>query len=120
VRHLVVGLVLTAGLALLAGRIWGWDAGVVTALAGLLATGIESCSVTLLRRALDPPFERLLKRWALGLGLRLGGLALVVGAVVLWPRRFPVLPTAVGFLAVLIPLMLGEMWLVWTKLRTTR
>lgn len=119
-RHLGAGLLLTVVVALLAGRLWGRDAAVAGAIAGVLAAGIESGAVTLLRRALDPPFERLLKRWALGLGLRLGGLALVVGAVVLWPRRFPVLPTAVGFVAVLIPLMLGEMWLVWTKLRTTR
>lgn len=119
-RHLGVGLLLTVVVALLAGRLWGPDAAVAGAIAGLLAAAIESGAVTLLRRALDPPFERLLQRWALGLGLRLGGLGLVVGAVVLWPRRFPVLPTAVGFVAVLLPLMLGEMWLVWTKLRTTR
>jgi hypothetical protein len=103
-----------------AGRLWGPDVTGAVVAVGLLATGIESLSVTLLRRALDPPFERLWKRWATGLGLRLGGLALVMLAVVRWPAWFPVLPTAAGFLAVLIPLMLGEMWLVWTKLRTTR
>jgi hypothetical protein len=34
--------------------------------------------------------------------------------------RFPLVPTAVGFLVVLLPLMVGEMRLVWTRLRTTR
>jgi len=120
VRHLVAGLLLTAVATAVAGRMWGQDAVGATLAAGLLATAIESLSVALLRRALDPPFEQLWKRWATGLALRLGGLALVVLAVVRWSAWFPVLPTVIGFLVVLIPLMLGEMWLVWTKLRTTR
>ena len=54
------------------------------------------------------------------MALRLGGMALVMSAVVGWPDRFPVGPTAIGFVAVLIPLLVGEMWLVWTNLRVTR
>lgn len=41
-------------------------------------------------------------------------------AVLVWPERFPVLPTALAFIAVLIPLLFGEMRLVVTRLRTTR
>jgi hypothetical protein len=39
-------------------------------------------------------------------------------AVVQWPERFPPLPTALGFVAVLIPLLFGEMGMVVTRLRT--
>ena len=119
-RHPVVGLLLTGGVAVMASRLWGTSAAIAAGSAGLLATGIESVSVVLLSRALEPPFERLFKRWAIGLGLRVGGLLLVVAAALGWPARFPAVPTATGFVAVLIPLLLGEMWLVWTKLRTKR
>lgn len=119
-KHLAVGLLLAGSVAAIAWRGWGAEAAVGAGLAGLLAAAIESAAVSLLRRALQPPFERLFKRWAMGLALRLGGLLLVVGAVLRWPGHFPPVPTAIGFLAVLIPLLLGEMWLVWTNLRTKR
>lgn len=119
-KHLVIGLLLTGGVY--AAVRWGWGPAAAggAGFAGLLAAGIESAAVSLLRPALQPPFERLFKRWAMGLGLRLGGLLVVVVAVLQWPDRFPVVPTAAGFVAVLIPLLLGEMWLVWTNLRTKR
>lgn len=119
-RHLAIGLVLAGIVAAVAWRGWGLEAAVGAGVAGLLAAGIESAAVSLLRPALQPPFERLFKRWGMGLGLRLGGLLLVVAAMLRWPGRFPPVPTAIGFLAVLIPLLLGEMWLVWTNLRTKR
>jgi hypothetical protein len=119
-RHLVTGLALTAGVAVLALRVWGPDGGVAAATAGLVVTGAESLAFRLLRPALEPPFERMFKRWAMGLGLRFAGLVLVVLAALRWPVRFPLVPTAVGFLVVLLPLMVGEMRLVWTRLRTTR
>lgn len=119
-KQAVAGLVLAA----VVGAVGWWRGGAPAALgglsAGLLATAIEVTALRLLAPALVPPYERLLKRWAMGLGLRLGGLAAVVAAVLAWPGRFPVLPTALGFMAVLIPLLLGEMWVVATKLRTTR
>jgi hypothetical protein len=86
----------------------------------VLATGIELVAVRLLVPALAPPFERLVRRWAYGLGLRLGGVGLVGLAVVQWPARFAPLPTALGFVVVLIPLLFGEMRMVVTRLRTTR
>lgn len=114
------GLLLTTAVAAVSWWRGGWPAALAGLGSGLLATGIEVAALRALLPALVPPFERLMKRWAVGLGLRLGGLVLVAGGVLRWPERFPVLPTALGFLAVLIPLLLGEMWLVSTKLRTTR
>ena len=119
-RHLIAGLLLTTGVAAIASRGWGRDAGLTAGMAGLLATAVEVASATMLRRALVPPFERLLKRWSVGLGLRFGAVAIVALAVLRWPDRFPIVPTAAGFLLVLIPLMLGEMWSVWTRMGTTQ
>jgi len=120
VRQVAFGLVLTAAV----GAVGWWRGGETAAVgglaAGLLATAIEATALRVLTPALVPPFERLMKRWAIGFGLRLAGLATVVTAVVLRPGWFPALPTALGFMAVLIPLLLGEMWVVSRNLRTTR
>jgi hypothetical protein len=113
-------VLLSAAAAGLAGWWWGGDGAVAAGAAGLLATAAETTAVMVLRPALQPPFERLLKRWATGLGLRIGAVAVVGIAVLRWPDPFPVLPTAMGFLVVLIPLLLGEMRLVVTRLRKTR
>lgn len=119
-KHLAAGLLLSVSAVALAGWWWGRDAAVVAGAAGLLAAAAETAAVTVLRPALAPPFDRLLKRWVVGLGLRIGAVAAVGVAVLRWPTRFPVLPAALGFLMVLMPLLFGEMRLVVTKLRTTR
>jgi ABC-type Co2+ transport system permease subunit len=119
-KPLPVGLLFAAAAATLAAWWWGRSGALAAGAAGLLATGVETVAVSALRPALEPPFERLLKRWAVGLALRLAGVAGVGIAVLRWPERFPVLPTALGFLMVLLPLLFGEMRLVVTKLRTTR
>jgi hypothetical protein len=120
VTHAVVGVVLTAVAGLVAWWLGGGIAAQGAVVAGLVATVVETAAVSLLRPALEPPFLKLLKRWAYGLGLRVGGVALVGVAVLVWPERFPVLPTALAFIGVLIPLLLGEMRLVVTRLRKTR
>jgi len=120
VRHFAAGLLLTATATALAGWWWGRDAAVVAGAAGLLAAAAETVAVIALRPALVPPFEHLLERWAVGLGLRIGAVVAVGVAVLRWPARVPVLPAALGFLMVLLPLLFGEMRLVVTKLRTTR
>ncbi len=119
-RHLAAGVLLAALAAAATGWGWGWGAAGAAGAAGLLAAMAEAVAVTVLRPALEPPFDRLLKRWAVGLGLRIGAVVTVGVGVLRWPERFPVLPTALGFLVVLMPLLFGEMRLVVTKLRTTR
>jgi len=119
-RQAVLGLILTAVVGAVSWRLGGGPAAVAALAAGVLATGIETLALRLLVPALVPPFERLVKRWAYGLALRLGGVGLVGMAVVRWPAQFPPLPTALGFVAVLIPLLFGEMRLVVTRLRTAR
>jgi len=116
----VLGLALTAAVGTASWWLGGTHAAVAGVTAGVLAVAIETVAVRVLGPALVPPFERLAKRWAFGLGLRLGGVGLVGVAVVRWPAQFPPLPTALGFVAVLIPLLFGEMYLVVTRLRATR
>jgi hypothetical protein len=119
-KSALMGLLLTVAIAGGAWWLGGASAGRAAALAGLVAAAIETAAVSLLAPTLEPPFDRALKRWAYGLALRMTG-AGAVGVAVLWQRRFfPPLPTVIGFLGVLLPLLVGEMRLVVTKLRATR
>ena len=49
-----------------------------------------------------------MRRWAMGMGLRLGGIVLFVVAVVADRALFPPVPSAAGYLGVLIPLLFLE------------
>ncbi len=77
---------------------------------GLLATGIQVVAALVARPVLGgaAPFDALVKRWAVGMGLRLGGVVLFAIAAGLAPERFPPLPTAFGYLGVLLPLLFLE------------
>jgi Zn-dependent protease len=89
-------------------------------LAGALATLTHVWAVAQLKPALVRPFERLWVRWAMGMGGRLAGLAAVAVAILAAPDRFPPLPTAAGFVGVLLPLLFSEMRLVAGAMRTER
>ncbi|HET7039399.1 MAG TPA: hypothetical protein VFH97_05895 [Gemmatimonadales bacterium] len=115
-----VGIVLTALIAGCAWALGGPSAARAAGLAGLLATGIHVAAVALLRPALVRPFERLWVRWAMGMGARLAGLAAVAVAILVAADRFPALPTAFGFVGVLLPLLFSEMRLVAGAMRTER
>lgn len=104
----LVGLV-TAGGAVAGGRGSALAAGG----AGVFAGVIHLVAVGVLRPSLVPPFEGTVGRWMVGLGLRFGAVAAIAAALLAWPDLFPALPTALGFLGVLIPLLFAEMWLVW-------
>lgn len=103
-----VGLALTAGVTAASALLWG-EGGVVPAAAfGLLATAIQAVAVRLVQPVLRSPFRALAKRWAFGMGLRLVGVVLMAVAVSLDPVRFEPLPTALGYLGVVIPLLFME------------
>jgi hypothetical protein len=109
VKALKLGLVLTAVLSgLLA---WGFGRAVLPAalLFGSVATAIQVAASALLGRAAGQPFERLLKAWGLGMGLRMLGVTLFLGAVLADRTIFPPLPTALAFVGVLIPLMFSDL-----------
>lgn len=111
---LLVGLLLTAGLAGAAYRIWGGQAAVAAAVFGAIALLIQLAALGLMRpvRGREAPFQRFLARWGAGMGLRLLGVLGIALAAGLDPRHFPALPTAAGFLGVLLPLLLLEVRLV--------
>lgn len=76
---------------------------------GLMATGIQLAAGIFLRRAVGKPFEQLLKAWGAGMGLRVAGMFLFLGAVLLDRTLFPPLPTALAYVGVLIPLMFSDL-----------
>jgi len=109
VKALRLGLVLTATVTAL--LVWGFGRVVLlpALLFGGVATAIQVVASVLLRRAAGQPFERLLKAWGLGMGLRMFGVMLFLGAVLADRTIFPPLPTALAFVGVLIPLMFSDL-----------
>jgi hypothetical protein len=91
---------------------WGEAALLPGLVFGLVATGIQAASVALVKPVFAGETVRLLKRWGLGMLLRMVGVALVAVAAMLDPIHFPPLPTAFGFLGVLLPLLFLEVRLV--------
>lgn len=106
------GLLLTALVAGILYAVWGRQALIAGASFGLVATAIQAASVLLVRPVMQAKSSEFLGRWALGMGLRMAGVALVGIAAYAAPGFFPPLPTALGFLAVLIPLLFMEVRLI--------
>jgi hypothetical protein len=105
-------LALTAAAAAVSALIWGGEALLPATGFGLLATLIHVLAVAILKPALGGSFNKLMARWAMGMGLRLVGV--VIFAVVVFVQRDLVapLPAVVGYLGVLIPLLFSEMRLI--------
>jgi len=108
VTVLWLGLALTGAVTGTLFLVWGRDAMVPALVFGLLGTAIQLTASALVRPVLDAPVRDLLRRWAYGMALRLGGVILFAVVVALWRDVFPPLPTAIGFLGVLVPLLFME------------
>lgn len=93
-----------AGLTAVAGAIGGRGA----VAGGALAVLVQAAAVLVLRPAMRGPQPAFLARWFAGMGLRaLGaGLVLFVGAT--HRDTVPLLPAALGYLGVLVPLLVTE------------
>jgi hypothetical protein len=111
-KGLGLGIVLTALVTGLLYIEWESDALVPGLVFGLLATGIQVASVALVRPVFGGETVRLLKRWGMGMLLRILGVALVAAAVTIDSALFPPLPTAFAFLGVLVPMLFLEIRLV--------
>ncbi len=107
--HGIALTILVSGLLVLG---WGQDALLPGLVFGLIATAIQVTSVAIVRPVFDGETVRLLKRWGLGMLLRVLGVALVAVAVTIDRTLFPPLPTAFAFLGVLVPLLFMEVRLV--------
>jgi uncharacterized membrane protein len=105
---LLLGLALTAVVTALMALAWGTAAIVPGVSFGLLATAIQIGSTALVRPAAKREFKTLIRRWSIGAGMRLGGIAAFVVAVAIRRDVFPPLPTAFGYLGVVVPLLFTE------------
>lgn len=108
IRTLRLGLLLTALVAGIIGMVGGVRMVWPVVGFGVLATGIQMVATEVLRGAAGQPLPVFMKRYGLGMGLRVAGVALLLVAIVAWPGTFPPLPTALGFLGVLVPLLFLE------------
>jgi hypothetical protein len=109
----VLGLGLTAAMAAVSAGLWGGTAAAPAAVFGLVATAIHLAAIRVATRRPPGPREVFPKGFLYGMALRLGGVVLFAAAAFGWPAFFRPLPTAIGFLGVLVPLLFLE-------LRTTR
>ena len=106
----VLGLGLTVVVTLFLASVWGRDALAGGLGFGGLATAIQVAAVAMLKRAWKGDFPRVLLKHGLGMGLRLLGIVVWAAAVSFWPEVFLPLPSALGFLGVLFPLLLLDVW----------
>ncbi len=111
-KTLAIGLFLTAVVTTLAVIIWGREGLAGAAVFGALALGIQILAVATLKKGWDSEFEETVKKFGIGMALRLGGIVAFAIGVSLWPELFAPLPSALGFLGVLVPLLFLELKLI--------
>lgn len=107
-RTVVLGGLLTAAVTALLVLGFGRMALLQGLIFGLLATAIQVGAGEAMRGAAQLPYSGFLKRYGIGMGLRLAGVAILMAAIVLRREFFDPLSTAIGFLGVLIPLLFLE------------
>lgn len=108
-KVLAAGLLITLALAGLLFMWLGKDAVFPVVVMGGVATLIEIIAVRALRKGLGAPkTTEFFKGVGVGMLLRLAGVAVFAG-LAFWDRElFPAIPTALGFIGVLIPLLFLE------------
>lgn len=88
--------------------IWGDQALVPGLTFGLFATATQLAAAIFMAPAWEGNFDVFVRRWLVGMVLRLVGVVLVFVAIAVQPELFPPLPTALGYLGVVIPLLFTE------------
>jgi len=107
-RRLGWGAVCCLATGVLAGLIWGGDAIPGAMAFGALATGLQLLAALLTSRLAVPAAIDHLKVYALGVLLRLSGVVLLGLAVAVDRTTFPPLPSALGYLGTVLPLLYLE------------
>ena len=102
------GVGLTALVTVVLGFSWGRGAILPGLVFGALATAIEMMALARLRRTWHERGTGPLKGFAEGMGLRLAGVAVLAAAIVMNRSVFAPLPSSLGFVGVLIPLLFLE------------
>lgn len=111
-KVVAIGLGLTLLVTVLLVAVWGRVALVPGALMGFLATVVQWAATRRLRREYHGSTPDFLKAVGAGMALRMMGVLLMLAAIVLDRGLFAPLPTAFGFLGVLVPLLFLEVRLV--------
>ena len=90
-----------------------WLAGPAAAAAALVSAVIagstQIAAARLARRALEARFAQFMSAWALGVGLRFSGVVALAVLTLALPAHFPPLPSTLGFLGVMLPLLFLEL-----------
>ncbi len=107
-RTVRLGLILTAVVSGVIGLAFGPGAILAAVGMGLVATAIQVAASAALRGAAGEPYSVFLKKYAIGMGLRMLGVTVMAVVIVVRPDLFSPLPTAFGFLGVLVPLLFLE------------
>lgn len=108
IRCFALGVALTV---LVTAALWGGfgpQAVIPGVTFGLLSTAIQLLAIRSLKAGWTGSNRAFLQGVGVGMALRMLGIVLVVVAIVVDRGRFPPLPTAFGFLGVLIPLLFLE------------
>lgn len=108
----LLGVLLGAVVSGVAYRIWGTQAAIAAGTFAAFAVVIQLAALALMRPVKDAPTTRFLKRWGAGMGLRFLGIVAIALAAGLDRNHFPPIPTAAGFLGVLLPLLFFEVRLI--------
>ncbi|HEX9581596.1 MAG TPA: hypothetical protein VF970_10880 [Gemmatimonadales bacterium] len=107
-RAVGLGVGLTVLVGVVAGVAWGGRAVVGAVGFGLLATAVQAAGIAFVRPALGAPLAMFMKRWGVGMAFRLTGVIAFAVAVALRPDVFQPLPSAVGYVGVIVPLLFVE------------
>ena len=108
-RTLAAGIALTIIASGIAKALWGPAALMPAAVFGALSTAIQLAANWCNARWVPGPKTVFPKGWLYGMALRLGGVVLFAAAAFGWGALFLPLPTAVGFLGVIVPLLFLEL-----------
>ncbi len=103
-----LGVGLTAALTIVAVLAWGGAASIGVMSFGLVGTAVQAAASAMVRPAVGKAFPELMKRWGLGIALRLAGVVVLGAAIWLDGELFRPLPSALGYIGVLFPLMIVE------------
>lgn len=104
----MVGAIATAVVAALAWITSGRVGATAAATAGVVAVGVSLLAVRLVRKSGRKPTVDQLMVYAIGVVLRFAGVGVVGLLVIRNPTAFPPLPTALGYLGVVLPLLYME------------
>jgi hypothetical protein len=108
-RTLAAGIALTLVASGIARAAWGPGALLPAAVFGAVATALQLAANWCNARWAPGPRTVFPKGWLYAMALRLGGVVLFAAAVFGWRTVFLPLPTAVGFLGVIVPLLFLEL-----------